>query len=426
MSLAGKSKGIFYGWIALAGVVLVQSTGVGVFVYSYSVFLPEISAEFGWGRGVVAMGLTLGLIFMALPGPVTGFFVSRYGSRATIGWSNLLTALGIAAMSLSQEVWHLYLFYGIAGLGAGFGGYVACTTVVNNWFVKRRPLAIGIFSTATGLGGFGFPILVTVLLDSIGWRNAWLVLAGIMLVFINIIAVVFLIRNKPEDKGLLPDGLQPDKGKSFIPEPITLPPEPEKQGIWEITKILKHSTIWMITLFGALNAFTYQSLMAHQVAYIRDLNFAAMTAAMTVSLAAAANLFGGLGFGLLASRLNLKMLTCVFFVLRAAAVLILITTSSLSFIYVYALLAGFSYSALSAAMMLFVGTYFGRSHYSQAIGIAFMGSIAAGALGPVVAGSIYDSSGSYIPAFTIVLFVGLLGLLPVLLVRPVKHLEVKI
>jgi MFS family permease len=148
---------IFYGWIALAGVGLVIFAAGGAFIHGFSVLLPEITREFDWSRGEVAMALTLGILAFGLPSPLFGMTVNKFGPRKTIIVGNALAAIGLAGVYFAQEVCHLYFLYILIGLGGGFGGFIANTAVVNNWFIRKRSLALGIFQACAGLGGIVFP-----------------------------------------------------------------------------------------------------------------------------------------------------------------------------------------------------------------------------------------------------------------------------
>ena len=161
-------EGVFYGWIALTGAALVYFIADGIFFYSYGVFLPTMCDELGWSRAAMAAGLSVGTLAFGLPSPLIGASITRFGPRVNMVLGNLLAALGLAGMSLAQEVWHIYFFYGLVGLGSGFGLYIACTTVVNNWFIRNRSLGMGLVIAAGGLGGFAFPPLVTWLISTIG------------------------------------------------------------------------------------------------------------------------------------------------------------------------------------------------------------------------------------------------------------------
>ena len=157
MSREPKDRG-FYGWIALAGAALVYFTTSGVFYYSYGVFLPAICKEYGWSRALVGGALSVALLALGLPSPLIGTSITRFGPRANIVFGNILIVFGLTGMSIATEVWQLYLFYGIlGGLGAGFGLYMASTAVVNNWFIRKRSVAMGLLISTGGLGGFVFP-----------------------------------------------------------------------------------------------------------------------------------------------------------------------------------------------------------------------------------------------------------------------------
>ena len=165
-----KKAGSFYDWVALAGAILVYFVSSGTFFYSYGVFLPFMCNEYDWSRALVGAGLSVALLAFGLPSPLIGASIARFGPRINIIFGNLLVVIGLAGMSITTELWQLYLFYGIlVGLGAGFGLYMTCTTVANNWFVRKRSLVMGLVTAAGGLGGFAFPPLVTGLISSIGW-----------------------------------------------------------------------------------------------------------------------------------------------------------------------------------------------------------------------------------------------------------------
>jgi len=198
----------FYGWIALSGAMLVYFTTSGTFFYSYGVFLPAMCSEYGWSRALVGGGLSVALLGFGLPSPLVGASINRFGPRANIAFGNLVVAVGLAGMSIATEVWQIYLFYGIlVGLGSAFGLYLTCTTVVNNWFIRKRSLGMGLVISAGGLGGFLFPPLATWLISNIGLQMAWLVLAIIQLACAVLMGGLILVRNRPEDMGQLPDGI---------------------------------------------------------------------------------------------------------------------------------------------------------------------------------------------------------------------------
>lgn len=414
-----KKGRVFYGWIALAGAALVFFVSAGIFYYAYGVFLPIMSDDLGWSRAAVAGGLSLGMLWVGLPSPLIGASIARFGPRVNMVFGNLLAALGLAGMSLAQEVWHVYFFYSLAGLGVGFGLYMACTTVVNNWFVRRRSLGMGLVVAAGGLGGFLFPPLTTWLISTVGWQMSWVVLAGIYFTFTVVIGGLILVRNKPEDLGQVPDG-------------ISIEPVMEEERInyrsrvyqslvdWRAKQAIRKPATWLIAAISAANFFAVGTISAHQVAYLKDIGFTPIIAAMSLSVIAGTSIVGRLGFGALALRFEVKHLAIISFVVQLVALAILIASRNLTLIYIYAVLFGISYGALITALPTFVGGYYGRTHYAQILGLIFPVGMIAEAAGPVLAGAIYDATTTYTLAFAIVAVSSLVGLVSAVLVRPPK------
>ncbi len=419
-AVTGRTGKIFYGWFALAGVMLVIFVVGGAFVNSFGVLLPVITTEFGWSRAVVAGALASGIIAFGLPSPLYGVLVAKLGPRFTIILGNLLAGLGMAGVCLVQEIWHLYALYIIIGIGGGFGGYISAATVANNWFIKKRSLALGAFVACAGLGGFVFPPLTTSLIAAIGWRMAWLVLAGIIMVIPVLIGGVVLTRNRPEDMGQTPDGMPAD---AFTEIEVAESKEAadEKAGGWSIRQVMKGPTAWLIGGFSAANTFTMGTMVSHQIAYLQDIDFSPMTAATTMSFMSIFSIAGSLIFGALAMKLKVRYLSCVFFAIQLMGLVILLSSRELGLIYVYAAFQGMSNGALTAAMPTLVGIYYPRRRYSQVMGIVLPFQVCGNAVATIVAGAIYDATLTYTPAFITAAVFSLAGLIFVLLARRPKQ-----
>ncbi|HJX13595.1 MAG TPA: MFS transporter, partial [Dehalococcoidales bacterium] len=380
-----KPGRVFYGWFALAGGMLIIFTVGGTFVNSFGVFLPVVSAELGWGRATLATALSLGIVAFGLPSPLWGVLVSRLGPRFAIILGNMVAALALAALSQVQQVWQVYILYIIIGLGAGFGGYIACATIANNWFIRRRSLAMGIFIACGGLGGLVFPPLSTALIAAIGWRMSWLVLSGIILGAGVLLGGVVLVRNRPEDMGQVPDGVT--GGQSTAADAAAyLEATGKKKTGGRMSQVLKEPAAWLIGAFTSANAFAQGTMSTHQVAYLQDIGFNPMTAATTVSLVAAMMVIGSIAFGGLALRYNVKYLAVIGFVSELVAITVLLTTRELGLIYIYAVFMGIGNGALTAALPTFVGVYFGRERYAQALGVIFPFQVVSQAAAAFIAG----------------------------------------
>ena len=409
-NITPKQSGIFYGWFTLAGVALVIFIVGGSFVHAFGVLLPVITVEFGWDRAQVALALTLGILAFGLPSPLYGLTVHRFGPRMTIIIGNALAGVGLAGVYFVQEVWHLYFLYILIGLGGGFGGYIASTTVVNNWFIRRRSLALGIFQASAGLGGLVFPLLVTALISAVDWRTTWLILAGIVIIIPVTIGGFFIIRNKPEDMGLVPDGMTLEPPIDIAEIRVTSSKVGDEGSGWSILNIMKKPTAWFIAGFTAANAFTVGTLLTHQIAYFQDIGNNPMTAATSLSVLSAFALVGSLGFGFLALKFKVRNLALGAFICQILGLVILLSTKNLGLLYIFIILVGISYGSLTAAMPTFVGAYYPRDRYAQVLGVVFPFQVVTNAFAATLAGVIFDATSSYTPAFIAAVCVSMVGL----------------
>lgn len=419
-----KGREDFYGWIALAGAMLVYFTTSGTFFYSYGVFLPAMCNEYGWSRALVGGGLSAALLAFGLPSPLIGVSVSRFGPRANIVFGNSLVVLGLAGMSITTEIWQIYFFYGIlVGFGCSFGLYLTCTIVVNNWFIRKRSMGMGLVISAGGLGGFVFPALATWLISNVGLQMAWLALAMIQLTCAVLIGGVILVRDRPEDMGQAPDGVSNAHGNEIEDEAGHSSRIYQSPMDWKTRQALRKPTIWLIATLCAANFLAIGMVASHLVAYLQDIGFSPVVAAIALGLIPGISTLGRLGFGLLGVRFEVRHLAIVSFIIQLTALIILLTTKTLLLIYIYAALFGVSYGALIVALPTFIGAYYGRTHYAQILGIIFPLAIIAEAAGPLIGGVINDAMGTYVPAFAIITGLSTVGLVCAIFAYPPKTPE---
>jgi sugar phosphate permease len=416
------SPGGFYGWYAMAGAMLVTIINAGIYLYAFGIFLPVISAEFGWSRGLLSTSVTLAVLFFGLPSPLWGVLINRFGTRKILFFGNLLAGLGLAGMSLIQELWHCHLFYSLAGLGAGMGGVVACSTVANSWFIRKRSLALGAITAAGGLGGFVFPPIMTLLIASIGWRMSWVALGGTLFVLASLLGGLLLVRNRPEDMGQMPDGMAATPlTEAEVAEPV---PEKAANAAGNPVKLaMRQPTFWMIVGFTAAFSVSMGTISNHQVAYLTDAGFSPMTAAMTMSLFSVMHIVGSLGLGTLALRIHIRYLTMGCFAIQITALAILLTTTNTALIYIYSMLFGIAAGGIVTATSVFVGVYYHRALYSRIFGMILPFQTAAMAASASIAGGIYDATGGYMLAFAIITALGAIGLICAFSARKPKNID---
>ena len=300
-------------------------------------------------------------------------------------------------MSLIQNVWHLYILYAFIGIGGGFGGYIAGTTLINNWFKKKRSLAMGMFIACSGIGNFIFPPVVTALISSLGWRMTWLVMASIFFIVAVLFGGILLIRNRPEDIGLSPDGVTHDsQPEANFEGEIKRFNENEKS--W-LTHTLRMPVTWIIIAIISTSALTMGTMNTHVIAYLLDIGFNPMTAATVISIAAVFNTCGSLTMGILGLRFKIKFLTGFAFLFLISAITILLVARTIPLIYLYAACIGLGWGGIFTNLPSFVSLNYPGNQYARVMGIIFPFQVIAQAVGATTAGAIYDKTGGYEPAF---------------------------
>jgi len=402
----------FRGWVVVGGLLPVYLSLIGIYTLSFGVFLPSITGELGWSREMISGAYLLHSLLFCLLGPVIGFSITKLGARANLVLGNTLVALGLAGMAFIAEPWHIYLTYGVlGGAGISLGGMVTCTTVVNQWFVKRRSLVIGIVLSAGGIGGLIFPPLMAWLILGAGWRPALMIMAGVYALLAVLIPGI-LVRGKPADVGQLPDGREAGAGSS--------PSLAYQTSVdWEPAQAMRQRTTWLIVIMSTLILFASTIITVHQVAYLEDTGYSKMVAATALGLIPGMSVIGRLAIGALALRFEIRHLISAFFALRVISFVILINANSLPLIYLYAALYGIGFGGLVSAYPLIMSAYYGRSKYHKIIGWTLPFN-ALGATGAVVAGRLYDVTGGYQLVFIIAIAISVLGGICAIMAHPPK------
>ena len=204
MALKMLSKDGFYGWVNLA-VMFFFNIAVMLMMMAFAFFLPYWVKEFGWSHGLASGAQMLSIILTGIAAPMVAIFIMKKGTRLAIVTGNILCVAGLLMLAYQSHIWQLYLGFGVLlGLGMSIGGMLAGMTVINNWFVMKRPAALSISMASMGFSGAIVQPSMAAMIDSIGWRNTYLVIAAIAFLFCVVVPGLFL-RDKPEDLGQVPD-----------------------------------------------------------------------------------------------------------------------------------------------------------------------------------------------------------------------------
>jgi MFS family permease len=372
---------IFYGWFVVLAAFAVTLVGFGC-AYTFSAFVESLQRDFGASRGSVSLVFSLaGFLYFGL-GIISGPLADRVGSRGLAVAGMILTGLGLAAASMARSLPEVYAAYGI-GVGVGVGcAYVPAIGAVQRWFVRRRGFASGLAVSGIGVGTLVMPPLASLLIESLGWRGAYLALGAFAAVVGGGLAL--LIENDPRDRGLGPDGDPPPSG--------TQPARPHGNSVREAIRSWRFMSLYAACLVCSFGVFVP---FVHLVPYAQDHGVAPASAVLLLGVIGVGSTAGRFFLGGLADRMGRQLSLLLMFAGMAVALAVWVIATNLWSLAAFAFVYGVFYGGWVAVLPAVVMDYFGGRNVSGIIGILYT-SVAFGTLiGPSAAGFAFDLSHSY-------------------------------
>lgn len=378
-----------YGWVIVFASFVVGVCGYGTY-FSFTLFYPQFVAEFGWSRTAISGAMSLALISYAACALPMGWCADRFGPRRTIVAGGLIFGLGTALGALVSEIWHLYALYGgVSALGMGVV-WAPLVSTVSRWFIARRGLAVGIGSLGGGTGAFFIAPLTTLLIQTVGWRSAyvWLGLISGGL----IVAAALLMYRDPEDKGHLAYG-SVDKQR---PGAQARPSGSQFTGLRSIARTW---TFWHLALTFGFWWFGGAIVYVQIAPFILEKGFDIGVATMAVVAFGAGNGVGKIVMGQLCDRIGNHAAYHSAMAVAAFSMIALAFASDEMPALLLCGLFGFGFGGASVQITTISVDLFGVGSAGALMGavLALIGLIGAG--GPLLGGIVFDASGSYVNAY---------------------------
>jgi MFS family permease len=400
----------FAGWRVVAGAFLCMLTGYAV-AYSFAAFFGPLEAEFGAQRGDTSLVFSIAAFLYFLLGLPAGLIADRVGPRPVVTGGLLIVALGLVIAAQANALWQVYLGYSL-GVGLGVGlSYVPSVTAVQHWFVRRRGTASGIAVAGIGVGTLIGAPLANTLIGHIGWRHAYLVLAG--LTALGAIVAGLLIRRDPHFYGMEPDGEPvPPGGAPAAPSGLTL------------GEAVRTSPFWAVYVAALLMSFGLFTPFVHLVPYSRDVGLGAGFGVLLITLLGVGSTVGRFLFATVTPWLGRRLSFALMFVGAGAMLVVWSFSTTAPALILFALLFGAFYGGFVAIAPSLAADYFGGRSLGAVIGALYSGVAFGALLGSPAAGYAYDFFGSYagaILAGALLCFVGFAIML--LAPEPARWLE---
>jgi MFS family permease len=391
----------FYGWVIVAvGALGLLFSGPGQSAV-IAVFMDPMIAELGLSRSAISGAFTVGnLVAAAAMGPV-GRLTDRYGGRAVLAAG--VAALGAACLLMARVEGLVGLVLGFSALRLLVQGPLAMTgtTLVAQWFMRQRGRAQSLMSLGM-TGSFAvFPPLTVFLVDQLTWRPAWVAI-GLLIWLALLPPILLLVRSRPEELGLRPDG-----GRLAAPAAAAGQPPPEEFA-WTARRAMRTPTFWLLSAAIAVTWLVGAGLNFHQVSILVGQGHGPPCAAGIFTVAALVSIPATFAGGHLLDRLPARPVLVAMLVIQALAAWSMLWAATPAAALVYGALNGTMIGLSSLVNAVIFAAYYGRRHLGSIRGITMIVNVAASALGPLPLGLARDLLGSYEPAL-----VGL-GLLPFL------------
>jgi MFS family permease len=405
--MISKRPRLFYGWMIVFVSAVGLFLGAPLVVFSFSVFFKSLVVDFHASRGAVSFAFSLFNLVGALWIPGIGVLIDRFGAKRVVIVSTLLYGLILgSALWVGSSLWQLYLFYSVLGIAMASGpAPVPYGVVISHWFDRHRGIALGLSMMGVGVGSMVVPMLAQRLIAMFGWRMAFAIFGGAVLL-LPLPVIAALLQNDPQERGLRPDGDERDKA--------SLLPRPDKQGLsWR--EIWHSRTFWiMICIFSLAGASVHGAIL-HMSAIFTDRGVTAQHAAIATALVGAGALMGRLSSGYLLDHLFAPRVAILFYGLAVLGMAILCAGNSGNAALVASFLVGLGMGAEVETMGYMISRYFGLAAFGTAYGHAFGAYMLSGAAGVLLMGAGYDRFHSY--TLPLASFCGAMVLALVLLTR---------
>jgi MFS family permease len=381
----------------------------GVFNTS-TVFFKALTEEFGWSRAELSGVFSLGYLVAGMSAPLWGRLTDRRGPRSALIPATLITSVFCVVLALTPNLISMYGIYALFTFGAAGISAIPLTVLLASWFVRMRGRAIGIAYTGVGFGQLAITPLAGLLLVSFGWRFGYAVF-GVAMLVLMLPAALWTV-NRPEDRGLLPDGTTPVYGGAD-PEPAIA-----ESGV-DIGVAARTSSFWLLGVIWLLSEAAIMAVLLHQVPLMTDRGSSTEWASIVAGLVGGASIAGRLAVGLLAEHLRIRWLYFACYAVQVAGVVLLWGATALGAfgLIAYAIVFGFGMGGSASSVPLLLAELYGVRSLGGIFGLLAIGATLGGAIGGWGAGLLHDQTGSYDLVLALCTACVLIGMLLIALLR---------
>src|SRR5580658_2767626 len=365
----------YYGWRVVLAACLGVTAGFGsLFVYTFSVFVKPLAAEFGWSREAISSGFAIAAVTLGLISPLLGRWIDRFGPRRIILICMTVYGFAIASLSLLRSgLWQFYVTCFVLGVVGNGAAHLAFSRSISTWFQRRLGMALAFVMVGAGLGAMILPVVAQAIISRSGWRAAYASLGGLALLLGLPLSWRYIREHGATG--------------------LTSAPAAHSGMTWQ--QGLRSSVFWIVTAILFVSSISMNGAITHLSALLTDRGLTAGKAALCASLLGGSSLLGRIVVGWLLDRFFGSRVALVINLITALGMFLLARATSFPAGCFAAVLIGVGAGGEAAITPYLLTRYFGLRAFSTLYGLTWTFYAAAGAIGPVILGHAFDATGSY-------------------------------
>lgn len=372
-------RGVFYGWwLAVFGAVIMVIGTVPLF-QALSLWMPVLQGQFGWTTTQLSWAFTLTRVEGTVMGPIAGWGVDKLGPRKMVFIGLAVFGLGFLIFSRTANLWMFYVAFIVISLGSGLGSWLPANAALNNWFRLRRSTAMSIPMLGFGLGGVVIVPLMAWMMGwdaqsaaeipgRLGWQNTALVVGVVAIVLAFPLA--FLLRNRPEDYGHHPDGIDPDTVQESGTRRSANGGAVAPEYSWQ--EAIRTRAFWLITMGHASSSIIIISVMTYLGLVMVERGFDLVQVGLVISVQTAVSTAFMVIGGMVGDRIPIRIAIFAFSFLQSIAVGVLLFAETLPTFFLFAILMGIGFGGRTPLTTSIRGVYFGRNNFARITGISMI------------------------------------------------------
>lgn len=373
----------FYGWYIAIALAITETISYGVIYYAFTVFITPMEASLGWSRGELSGAFSLSLLMTGVMAFPVGYWLDKRGSRLLMSLGSMGATLLVLMWSQVNSLHEFVLIMALIGCCGAAILYEPAFAVIATWFIHKRGTAMAIVTFTAGFASTIFVPLSDALLVAFGWRQAIFIL-GILLGIITIPLHLLILRRKPADLGLLPDG------ESIVSEKKQAPPI-------KLAAVLRSRFFWVMTLAFALSTLSISAVRVHFIPLLISIGIHPSSAALASGSIGIMQVVGRMIFAPVEARFSVRTMVIGVFMLLTLSLSILLLGNSPLLIILFIILFGMAIGTHTLTRPLVVADTYGASFYGRISSAMVIVLTATGTSAPFAAGMIFDLFNSYTP-----------------------------